>query len=100
LELRERLERAASANAFIAFDDRAIVESDRTSGRELHQSNYFAYGSRSTWNALRRAGERVGLRLTRQRAIRERNIVAAVAPDYTGPSRYAASRSGGARRHR
>ena len=28
--------------------------------RELHASNYFAYGSRRMWKALRRAGENVG----------------------------------------
>ena len=28
--------------------------------RELHEVNYFAYGSRRMWKALRRAGERVG----------------------------------------
>lgn len=28
--------------------------------RELHQVNYFAYGSRRMWKALKRAGENVG----------------------------------------
>jgi putative transposase len=28
--------------------------------REIHETNYFAYGSRRMWKALRRAGERIG----------------------------------------
>ena len=28
--------------------------------RELHEANYFAYGYRKTWLALKRAGETVG----------------------------------------
>jgi len=41
---------------------RRQVEDERLLGRirELHAANYYAYGSRRMWKALRRAGEQVG----------------------------------------
>jgi putative transposase len=51
------------------------VDDERLLGviRELHQANYFAYGSRRMWKALGRAGEQVGRsrveRLMRQHGI-------------------------------
>jgi transposase InsO family protein len=51
------------------------VDDERLLGviRELHQANYFAYGSRRMWKALGRAGEQVGRsrveRLMRQAGI-------------------------------
>jgi putative transposase len=38
------------------------IEDERLLGRirELHAANYYAYGSRRMWKALRRAGEQVG----------------------------------------
>ena len=39
-----------------------VIEDERLLGRirEVHAANYFAYGYRRTWKALRRAGEPVG----------------------------------------
>jgi putative transposase len=38
------------------------IEDERLLGRirEIHQANYYAYGSRRMWKAMRRAGEQVG----------------------------------------
>ena len=51
------------------------IEDERLLGliRELHEANYYAYGSRRMWKALRRSGEQVGrdrvARLMRQNGI-------------------------------
>ena len=57
--------------------DRA-VEDERVLGRirELHAANYYAYGYRRMWLALRRAGERVP-RCRVQRLMRAHGIVGA-----------------------
>jgi putative transposase len=51
------------------------VEDERLVGRirELHQANYYAYGYRRMWKALRRAGERVS-RCRVQRLMRSHGI--------------------------
>jgi putative transposase len=54
------------------------IEDERLLGRirELHAANYFAYGYRKMWKALRRAGERVP-RCRVQRLMRAHGIVGA-----------------------
>jgi hypothetical protein len=55
---------SASAYYQRASGDRSclVVEDERLLGRieELHAQNYFAYGYRRMWKALKRAGEHVG----------------------------------------
>ncbi len=51
------------------------VEDERLLGRirELHQANYYAYGYRRMWKALRRAGEKAP-RCRVQRLMRENGV--------------------------
>jgi len=49
-------QRASGQRSARAVEDERLLERIR----ELHASNYFAYGSRRMWKALRRAGEDVG----------------------------------------
>jgi putative transposase len=61
--------RATGERSGRAIDDERLLKRIR----ELHESNYFAYGSRRMWKALLRAGEHVGRgrveRLMRQAGI-------------------------------
>jgi len=58
------LDVSASAYYRRATGERSVrdLDDERLLGaiRELHQANYFAYGSRRMWKALLRAGEQVG----------------------------------------
>src|SRR5439155_22066476 len=62
-------QRATGRRSARAIEDERLLERIR----ELHQANYYAYGSRRVWKALRRAGEPVGRgrveRLTRGNGI-------------------------------
>jgi putative transposase len=49
-------QRATGQRSERAIDDERLL--DRI--REVHAANYYAYGYRRTWKAMRRAGERVG----------------------------------------
>jgi putative transposase len=49
-------QRASGRRSRRAIEDERLLERIR----ELHAANYYAYGSRRMWIALRRAGERVG----------------------------------------
>jgi putative transposase len=48
-------ERASGRRSLRVFEDERLLERIR----ELHAANYYAYGYRRMWKALRRAGERV-----------------------------------------
>jgi putative transposase len=48
--------RATGRRSSRAVEDERLLERIR----EIHQTNYYAYGSRRMWKALRRAGEPVG----------------------------------------
>lgn len=63
--------RAGRRSARAAEDERVLVRI-----RELHAANYYAYGYRRMWKALRRAGERVP-RCQVQRLMRSNAIVGA-----------------------
>lgn len=79
------------------------VEDERLLGRirELHAANYYAYGYRRMWKALRRAGERVPRcrvqRLMRDNGIRGAKARQAVADDQGRPAGPSAARSRAAR---
>ena len=62
-------QRATGERSKRAVEDERLLERIR----ELHASNYFAYGSRRMWKALLRAGERVP-RCQVQRLMREAGI--------------------------
>ncbi len=49
-------QRASGRRSARAVEDERLLKRIR----ELHANNYFAYGSRRMWKALRRAGEDVG----------------------------------------
>jgi hypothetical protein len=49
-------QRATGRRSRRAIQDERLVETIR----QLHAANYYAYGSRRMWKALRRAGEPVG----------------------------------------
>jgi putative transposase len=49
-------ERASGRRSARALEDERLLERIR----ELHEANYFAYGSRRMWKALRRDGEQAG----------------------------------------
>lgn len=55
---------------------------------ELHEANYYAYGSRRMWKALRRSGEQVGRsrveRLMRQNGISGRQAARQAVADHQG----------------
>jgi transposase InsO family protein len=61
--------RAGGERSMRAVEDERLL--DRI--RELHEANYFAYGYRRMWKALRRAGEPVA-RCTVQRLMRQAGI--------------------------
>ena len=65
-------ERASGRRSLRAAEDERLLERIR----ELHASNYYAYGYRRMWKTLRRAGEQVP-RCRVQRLMRTNGIVGA-----------------------